>query len=77
MLKLSAVVSTPVAVELRLVGEGDGVHHEVEIAEHPVGLGEAIDGRGIGHVAMAGELRAEFLSDGFDPLFPGRRPDRW
>ena len=56
------------AVELVLVGERDGVHHEIDLAPFfPEHVEHRIDGRGIGDVAMA-EQKAEFLRQRLDPL---------
>ena len=57
------------AIELLLVGEGDGVHHEVERAPGLLrGREHGVDGRRIGHVAMAEHLRADLLRQRLDAL---------
>ena len=67
------------AVELILVGEGDRVHHEVDLAPFlPEHAEYGVDGRGIDDIAMAEQDAVEFLGERLDPLLqrvalPGER----
>ena len=57
------------AVELGLVGEGDGVHQEIELAPLAAELGEhRIDGGGVADVTGQHELRAELSRQRLDAL---------
>ena len=65
------------AGELILVGEGDGVHEEIELAPLRLDRREGrVDGRGLGDVAMADDEAADLLRQRLDPLLQARRPDR-
>ena len=60
------------AGELVLVGEGDAVDDEVELAPEPCDLGEdRVDRRRVGDVAMADDGGAEGLGKGLDALLQG------
>ncbi len=67
------------AVELILVGERNGVDHEIDLAPLLLHLGKhRVDARRIGDIAMAERDRAEFLGQRLDALLqrialPGQR----
>ena len=57
MVKLPSVVSTIAAGQFVLVGEGDAMDDEVELAPELLDLGEdRVDGGAVGDVAMADDM---------------------
>ncbi len=60
------------ARQLVLVGEGDAVDDEVELAPELLDLGEdGVDRGGIGDVAMADDMAAQLLGERLDALLQG------
>ena len=60
------------AVELFLVGEGDGVDDEIDLAPQLGDFGkDGVERRCVGDVAMADDMGAEFLRQRLDALLEG------